>query len=202
MAPSMTTKLRPESVAAMRARARTVPIPVALAALINRGSFHGSWLTLRAGGVDNVAYAERALKRVAATGWITRGDYEPTPVQFSTAASCRLEKLDEQHRSLLTYHWITATTRWLEPADVAAVIDRAPQPAQQAAGTPESTERSGVYDAVIALSRRASARAGAGDHAGCIELMRERDELSRQFTLAEVYAYHAWMTRRWKKKKR
>jgi hypothetical protein len=50
-------------------------LPVALAALVNRGSFHGSWLPLRITGGDGVARAERALKRAAELGWITRGKY-------------------------------------------------------------------------------------------------------------------------------
>jgi hypothetical protein len=104
----------------------TVPLAVALADLVNRGSFHGSWLPLRTAGADAVARSERAIARAAAAGLITRGNYEPSREQrffgIGGFQGDRLPRLAEDHRSPLAYHWITATTKWLEPADVEVVL--------------------------------------------------------------------------------
>jgi len=107
-------------------------LPVALAALINRGSFHGSWLPLRTAAADNVALAERALRRAEAAGWIARGKYDPWASRefmfFGVGGfrGDRLPVLSEEHRSALCFHWIASATRGIEPADVEAALHGAP----------------------------------------------------------------------------
>lgn len=114
--------MRQESAAA--ARTRRLPaqrLEAALAELVNRGSFHGSWLPLRITMADGVWFSEKAILVAKRVGWITRGNYDPHASRefmvfgVSGHHGNKLARLDEMHRSLLCYHWITSTTKWLEP---------------------------------------------------------------------------------------
>ena len=104
----------------------SLPLPAALAGLINRGSFHGSWLPLQTASADNVALAERAIKCASLAGLIERGDYDPSRDQLFFGLGGfpgdKLKRLDEEHRSPLAYHWITKTLKWLDPTDVEALL--------------------------------------------------------------------------------
>lgn len=119
--------IRATSIAAFRAAtAQCKPLAEALAELINRGSFHGSWLPLRTASADNVAKAETAIAKAAAAGLITRGDYDPSTEQLFFGIGGfpgdRLKRLPEMHRSVLAHHWITVTTKYLDAADVEAIL--------------------------------------------------------------------------------
>lgn len=110
---------------------RTIRAPhrnlaTALCTLINRGSFHGGDLPMLTTSADNVAKAERAIERVAKAGWIARGIYELSKVQLffglQGSNAKQLLRAEDPYRCALACHWITITTKYLEPANVAAVI--------------------------------------------------------------------------------
>lgn len=113
--------LRPEFAAAARAGSIPTQRPeAALAELVNRGSFHGSWLPLRITMADGVRFSEKAIIVAERVGWITRGNYDPHASRELTFFGVggfhdnKLARRDEMHRSPLCYHWITSTTKWLE----------------------------------------------------------------------------------------
>jgi len=180
------------AVAAMRAR-RTpiVPVTQALADLINRGSFHGQDLHVRCG---DRYQAQQAVLRAEVRGWVTRGHYDPTQEQLCCGRTWFEGNGGEDERPATGYHWITATDKWLEPAEVEQVLH---EPTTQTTAPVDTTpeEPSELVQRVIELSDRCQAlrnRTGPGN-AAVLELMRERDELARGFTLADVHAYGAWL---------
>jgi hypothetical protein len=116
------TPMRNESVAAMRTRrVPNISVAAGLALLINRQSFHGSWLQQLTGN-DNV---DPILARVEALGWVKRGDFDPKAQHINgevRLAWGHQDKIPESNRLLRDYHWITVTTKWLEAADVEAAL--------------------------------------------------------------------------------
>ena len=97
------------------------PLADGLADLVNRQSFHGSWLPLRTAMADNVAICERAILLAERVGWIERGTYDPLASRefmffgLGGFTGSKLPTLDPKYRSALCFHWITITTRWLTP---------------------------------------------------------------------------------------
>lgn len=85
-----------------------------LAILINRGSFHGSWLVRSSSGTDNVATAEKLLLEAERENLITRGKLDPSRDQlFFGVGGLTGAQLKEPHASAICYHWITKTTEHL-----------------------------------------------------------------------------------------
>lgn len=104
--------------------------PEQFCALVNRGSFHGDALVIAYGSrtrgnmpglPDSVWFAEQALLEGEKRAWIRRGDYDPSPSQrvlgLGGFAGNMLARLAPEHRSPAAFHWITVTTKYLEPED-------------------------------------------------------------------------------------
>jgi hypothetical protein len=121
--------LRPESVAAARAaRLPARSLHVVLADLVNCGSFHGSWLPLRIDCGDGPRTSEKAILLSERVGWIRRGKYDPRASRefmvfgIGGISGKHLVNLDEEHRSPVLHHWITVTTKWLDPEYVREML--------------------------------------------------------------------------------
>lgn len=85
-----------------------------LSDLINRGSFHGHDLCEKLNGPDNVWKAEKLLERAKDANLIEQGKFQPSREQrFFGIGGFTGSDLREPHASLVCYHWITKTTRWL-----------------------------------------------------------------------------------------
>jgi hypothetical protein len=108
--------LRPESVAAVRARRiPNVPIAVALADAVNGQSFHGAQLMMLVG---DSYLAESAIRLAIRVGWIKRGNFDPSREQRVFGAGGldgkALLKVGAEHHPPLCFHYLTMTTKWLE----------------------------------------------------------------------------------------
>lgn len=113
------TPVRPESVAAARAqRIPSAPLAVALVAVINRGSFHGSDLHVRVG---DAYLAARAIVLATRLGWIERGDFDPNLAQRCVGIQGK-RNLPDEHRDPLGYHYLTITFRYLEVDEVHEIL--------------------------------------------------------------------------------
>lgn len=115
----------PRATVHLRTRHAVQPVASALAMLINRGSFHGSAL---AELCANPEIANRAISAAERSTMIERGKFQLSVQQEATGGMHHLPGggwdavAREWIRPALGHHWITLTTKWLEPADIEEIM--------------------------------------------------------------------------------